>query len=90
MGKSAVDSYRGLEQLGMSVSDPFGVQAATSPAFNAEREGIAQRQAAANQGDAPLMETKAGIAGNFSGQVLQALAGGTALKGAGMAGSIVP
>ena len=43
MGKSVVDNYRGLEQLGMSVSDPFGVQAALSPAFNAERSNIAQQ-----------------------------------------------
>jgi hypothetical protein len=36
------------------------------------------------------MATKAGIAGNVSGQALQALAAGSALKGAGVVDSIVP
>lgn len=90
MGKSAMDNLRGMEQLGMSAADPFGVQAATSPAFNAERERIARQQTAANATDAPLMEATAGIAGNVSGQVLQAIAGGTALRGAGAIDSMVP
>lgn len=36
------------------------------------------------------MNTKAGIAGNIGGQALEALAGGTALKGAGLVGSVTP
>jgi hypothetical protein len=36
------------------------------------------------------MNTKAGIAGNVTGQVAQAVAGGAALKGAGLVDSIIP
>lgn len=47
-------------------------------------------QADANKTDAPLMATKAGFGGNITGQALEALLGGTALKGAGVVNSIVP
>ncbi len=36
------------------------------------------------------MNTKAGIAGNIVGQGLQAVAGGTALKAAGIGASVLP
>lgn len=36
------------------------------------------------------MHSKAGLAGNITGQALQAIAGGTALKGAGLVGSVAP
>lgn len=90
MGKSAVDNIRGLKQLGMAVSDPFGVQSALSPAYNAEADKLKQEQADVNALDAPLMHTKAGLGGNITGQALQAIAGGTLLKGAGMAGNVLP
>lgn len=90
MGKAVVDTARGLRQLGMAVSDPFGVQKATSPAYNAESAQLKQDQSDANARDAALMDTKAGLGGNITGQALEALLGGAALKGAGLARTIVP
>jgi hypothetical protein len=51
---------------------------------------LRQGQTDANASDAPLMATKSGIAGNISGQVMQAIGAGTALKGAGVIDSVVP
>lgn len=36
------------------------------------------------------MHSKSGLAGNITGQAIQAIAGGTALKGAGLIGSVAP
>lgn len=51
---------------------------------------LKDQQSEANNLDAALMHSKAGLVGNITGQALQAIAGGTALKGAGLVGSVAP
>lgn len=43
-----------------------------------------------NQRDAPLMHTGSGLLGDMTGQAMQAVAGGTALKGLGISGGVLP
>jgi hypothetical protein len=59
---------------------------AASSAYDKTR----QEQTDANQTDAPLMATKAGLAGDVSGQAMQAIGAGSALKMAGAAPSVLP
>lgn len=77
VGKSFVDTARGVGQLARTAL----------PKSAADYIGLPTEQdiAEARRIDEPLMQTGAGMAGNIGGQVVQALAGGAALKGAGVA-----
>ena len=88
MGKSAVDLGRGLEQLSAGIGSllPGSVGDYYSNAY----QYLKNQQSQINAQDAPLMATKAGMGGNVSGQAMEALAGGAALKGAGLVGSVAP
>src|SRR6185312_3799460 len=101
MGKSVMDNARGLGQTiadeGKMVFAPQDVLTQLTGAPNvmgdkarAMDAALRQDQTEANATDAPLMGTKSGIAGNVSGQVLQAIGTGAALKGAGAIDSVVP
>lgn len=88
MGKSTVDAGRGLQQLstGLGSLVPGSIGDYYSNAYHQ----LKQDQSDANQRDAALMHSKAGLAGDITGQALQAIGGGTALKGAGLTGSVAP
>lgn len=58
--------------------------------FGGAYDSLKAEQASANATDAPLMHTKAGLAGAIAGNVGLGLLGGGLLKGAGVAGSILP
>lgn len=101
MGKSVVDNARGAVQgvaaLGKKVFAPGDVVAQLTGAPNVLGDAAAsaydrtrQEQTDVNQTDAPLMATKAGLAGNISGQAMQAIGAGSALKMAGAAPSVLP
>lgn len=101
MGKSVVDNLRGLGQtaanIGKMVFAPEDVLTQLTGAPNvmgdyarAADTALRQDQTEANASDAPLMKTKAGLAGNISGQAMQAIGAGAALKGAGVIDSVVP
>lgn len=85
MGRSAVETGRGIKQLGMAAADAIpGVDLSGSRAAYAETLADARRL------DAPLMATGAGMAGNIVGGALQAAipvggAGATLTRAAGRA-----
>lgn len=100
-GKSVIDNLRGLGQsaaaLGKIVFSPEDViQRLTGKpnvlgnAASAAYDKLKQDQTDANQLDAPLMQTKAGMGGYIGGQALQAVGTGAALKGLGVIDSVVP
>jgi hypothetical protein len=101
MGKSVVDNARGLGQVGAKMlgtalqptaelSKLTGMQSPLVTGANDAYGALRQQQTQANATDAPLMDTKAGVAGNVSGQVMQAIGTGAALKGAGVIDSVIP
>lgn len=101
MGKSVMDNLRGAGQtvanIGKMVFAPedvltqvTGVPNVLGDQARAADAALRQGQTDANASDAPLMATKAGIAGNISGQAMQAIGAGAALKGAGVIDSVVP
>lgn len=76
-GKAAVDTKRGIQQLGALVGNTLGV---------VDNDTVDQTfaDAKANQAqDADLMKTKAGLAGNIAGNIGTSVVGGTLIKGAG-------
>lgn len=100
-GKSVFDNARGLAQsaigtarlamLPTSISANIGgYDDNPGDTLGAAYDNLKSQQSEANQRDSALMGTKAGIAGNISGQVLQAVAAGTALKGAGLSRGVLP
>lgn len=101
MGKSVVDNLRGAGQTAADVAKVVfapedaitqitGVPNVLGDQARAADTALRQAQTDANASDAPLMATKAGVAGNVSGQIMQAIGAGTALKGAGVIDSVVP
>jgi len=101
MGKSVIDNLRGVGQTAANVAKmafaPEDVLTKLTGAPNvlgdkarAADAALRQDQTQANVSDAPLMATKAGTAGNITGQAMQAIGAGAALKGAGVIDSIVP
>jgi len=58
--------------------------------FGSAYDSLKADQADANASDAALMHTKAGLGGDIAGNVGLGLLGGGLLKGAGVAGSVVP
>jgi hypothetical protein len=89
LGKAFVDVGRvGLRQLGQAALDPFGIQQAVNQGAAAQAEQLRQEQADANQRDAPLMHTGAGMAGNIAGQVALAATPVGDLGIAGKAGAL--
>jgi hypothetical protein len=104
MGKSVYDNARGMAQAGVGLANvamsptnmiekAVGNKGVVTDALDSLGNKYAQLkddQSQVNAQDAPLMNTKAGIAGNIVGQGAQAVAGGTALKAAGLGGSILP
>ncbi len=103
-GKSAVDLGRGVKQNSPVLFEPFGIPKAMYRKFQedvlgkVDEEDLAARKAydLVKKNDAPLMDTKAGLAGNISGSVANTLPtmfipgvntySGAALLGAGTAG----
>lgn len=101
MGKSVVDNARGLVQTAANIGKVvFAPEDALTKVIGSPNvmgdkvreldDSLRQDQTEANATDAPLMGTKAGIAGNITGQAMQAVGGGAALKGAGIVDSVVP
>jgi hypothetical protein len=101
MGKSVMDNLRGAGQTAANaakvvfapedvLSQVAGVPNVIGDQARAADTALRQDQTDANASDAPLMATKAGIAGNISGQAMQAIGAGAALKGAGVIDSVVP
>lgn len=77
MGKAAVDTKRGIQQLGALAGNTLGlVDDATVDATMADANAVQAR-------DADLMDTGAGFAGNVAGNIATTMLGGSLLKGAG-------
>lgn len=77
-GKSVIDNFHGAQQIGSKIASflPFVGDSAQS-----QYDALKAQQAQTNVQDAPLMHSGAGLAGNIAGQVGQAVAGGSILKG---------
>lgn len=58
--------------------------------FGGAYDSLKADQAAANATDSALLHTKAGLGGDIAGNVSLAVLGGGLLKGAGIAGRVVP
>jgi hypothetical protein len=91
VGKSFVDTFRGIRQLGAAAADAVLPQQQTlaslvtgeRPSFSA---GIQQEVDEAARLDAPLMRTGGGITGNIAGQAAQfAVPAGAVMTGAKLA-----
>lgn len=76
-GKAAVDTKRGIQQLGTLAGNTLGIVSdeAVDQSFADAKEVKAR--------DADLMDTGAGITGNIAGNVATTVLGGTVIKGAG-------
>lgn len=76
-GKASVDLGRGIKQISPTMLEPFGIPKALWRAATGEKdprdEQMRKDQDIVNRNDAPLMRTKAGIAGNLSGSVANTL-----------------
>jgi hypothetical protein len=68
-GKSFVDTYRGLQQIGADIASKLPGRVGAYGQSEANR--LQQEQADVKQRDAPLMNTTAGTVGNVGGQVAQ-------------------
>lgn len=79
-GKSVVDMGRGLRQIGADITDRF------MPGNRGE--ALAQQADDTAALDAPLMSTKAGLAGNIAGNIGTIYATGGALQAVGRGGQI--
>lgn len=101
MGKSVVDNARGLGEAATQVigrvlqptreyTKLAGMSSPLVSGLDNANNALRQQQTQANATDAPLMNTKAGVAGDISGQVMQAIGTGAALKGAGVIDSVIP
>jgi hypothetical protein len=73
VGSSFVNTGMGLKQLGLSAGNSVGL---VGDSRLAQYQGEVDRERSLQ---APLMDTKAGLAGNFAGNVSQFAAGGAAL-----------
>lgn len=100
-GKSVIDNLRGLGQsaaaLGKVVFAPedvitklTGRPNVLGDAASHAYDQLKQDQTEANQRDAALMKTKAGLAGYVGGQALQAVGTGAVLKGVGAIDAVIP
>jgi hypothetical protein len=100
-GKSVIDNLRGLGQsaaaLGKVVFAPEDVLTKLTgrpnvlgDAASRAYDQLKQDQTDANQLDAALMGTKAGLGGYVGGQAIQAVGAGAALKGAGAIDAVAP
>jgi hypothetical protein len=101
MGKSVYDNARGAVQAGVGAAklatlptaiaaQALGTDNPVTDAIGSEYDKLKADQSQVNARDASLMGTKAGIAGNIVGQGAQAVAGGAALKAAGLGSSVIP
>lgn len=101
MGKSVVDNVQGLGEAATQVigrvlqptreyTKLAGISSPLVSGLDNANNALRQQQTQANATDAPLMNTKSGIAGNITGQVMQAIGTGAALKGAGVIDSVIP
>jgi len=93
-GKAVIDTLRGAGQAALAIPafiDRHSLAPQGTPApLGAAYDQLKADQGVANERDAPLLHTKAGLLGDIAGNVGLGLVGGAALKGAGAAGSILP
>ena len=90
VGKFMSDRARGLHQLGNTLLDPYGIQAAINPAVAAQNEQLRQAQTEADQRDAPLMDTGAGKAGYMGSQLAELLLPVGMLRGTKAMSAVLP
>lgn len=96
MGKSAMDTYRGLKQAGTSAirhlaDNPTGT--ADNAVFRWADESLARQQAEIDEArrlDAPLMDTAGGMTGNILGYGAQVLLPAAGLRGLSAARAFTP
>ena len=90
VGKFLTERARGLHQLGNTLLDPFGIQAAVNPAVAAQNEQLKQAQTEADQRDAPLLDTGAGKAGYYGSQLAELLLPVGVLRGTKAMSAVLP
>lgn len=96
VGKSAMDTYRGLKQAGTSAirhlaDNPTGT--ADNAVTRWADESLAGQQAEIDRArklDAPLMDTAGGVTGNVLGTIGQIVGPGLALRGTAAGASLLP
>lgn len=82
VGKSMVDTGRGVQQLGVEVGDKLGVVNQTSQDLirgESPTDRVRRQASEVAQQDAPLMHTGGGVTGYIGGQIAQAAIPGGAL-----------
>lgn len=90
VGKFMSERVRGLRQLGNSLLDPYGIQAAVNPVVAAQNEQLKRDQTEADQRDAPLLDTGAGKVGYYGSQLGELLLPVGVLRGTKAMSAVLP
>jgi hypothetical protein len=94
-GKAVLDTLRGAKQAAIAIPafidrHSLAPEGSNPNFFGSAYDSLKADQTDANATDTALMHTKAGLGGDIAGNVGLGLLGGGLLKGAGVAGSVVP